>query len=145
MIKNDNGFTLYLILISIIASSFFVLTLYNGAFINVKLSKNITYQKKAFYAAEAAIGYSKIILQENSGIPLKNKNGVNYKEGEIYEKREIYGNSNFQFTYSLLEEEQKYYKVEIKGKYKQNVCKITIEYNQKYELTKYKKIQERSI
>ena len=100
MFKENEGFTLYLILISIIAASIFVLTLYNGAYVNVKLSKNLTYQNKAFYAAEAAIDYSKIILIDNNGIPLENKSGELYVNGEIYEKRNIYGNSSFQLINS---------------------------------------------
>ncbi|HKL76091.1 MAG TPA: hypothetical protein VJ881_08485 [Halanaerobiales bacterium] len=140
MFKENEGFTLYLILISIIAASIFVLTLYNGAYVNVKLSKNLTYQNKAFYAAEAAIDYSKIILIDNNGIPLENKSGELYVNGEIYEKRNIYGNSSFQLKFYLLEGETDYYKVDIQGKHNKNVCKISVQYNEQFELINCKKI-----
>ena len=140
MFKENEGFTLYLILISIIAASIFVLTLYNGAYVNVKLSKNLTYQNKAFYAAEAAVDYSKIILIDNNGIPLENKSGELYVNGEIYEKRNIYGNSSFQLKFYLLEGETDYYKVDIQGKHNKNVCKISVQYNEQFELINCKKI-----
>ncbi|MGM0437119.1 MAG: pilus assembly PilX N-terminal domain-containing protein [Bacillota bacterium] len=139
------GFALYFILILIIAGSVFVLTLYRGAFINIKLSNNLTYQKKAFYAAESAIAYSKAILEENKGIPLKNEKGNSYLPGDIYEEREIYGNANFKFKFFLVEENPKIYKIEIQGIYNRNTCRINVQYNDQFQLIKYKKIAERSL
>ena len=140
MRKSNGGFTLYLILISIIAASIFVLTLYNGVYVNVKLSKNLTYQTKAFYAAEAAVIYSKVVLMDNNGIPLKNKSGEAYEYGEIYESRNIFGNSSFQLKFFLIDGNINYYKVDIQGKYNKSICKISVQYNEQFKLIKYKKI-----
>lgn len=141
MFDNHNeGFALYIILILIIAGSIFVLTLYHGAYINIKLSKNLICQQKAFYAAEAALIYSKVILEENKGIPLENERGDSYTIGDVYEKRKIFGDSNFEVKFFLIEDGANSYKVEVKGNHDKNNYVISAQYNEQFELIKYKKI-----
>ena len=139
------GFALYFILILLTASSIFVMTLYSGAYVNIKLSNNLTYQKKAFYAAEAGVINSKIILEENKGVPLEKENGNPYITGDIYQKKGIYGNSKFKIKFVLVEEDPKRYIVEVQGIYKQNICRIDVGYNEQFQLEKYKIIEERSL
>ena len=135
----EDGFALYFVLLLIIAVSIFVMTLYNGSFINIQLSQNLIYQKKAFYAADAAVVYAKVILERNKGIPTKTKRGEVYKIGDIYKEKEMYGGSKFKIRFVSVEQNPIKYKVKINSNYLNNICKISIVFNKQFQLIEYQK------
>ncbi len=139
-IYND-GFALYFILILITISSIFILVLVKGVLVNSKISESLANRKKAFYSADAAIVYSKVVLKENNGIPTNFENGNDYDVGDIYTSKDLYGDQNFKLKLYKVKNDIKKYKVEGIGSYKNTECIIIATYDTDFKLIEYKVIK----
>ena len=139
-IYND-GFALYLILLLITISSIFILVLIKGVLVNSKITESLANRKKAFYSADAAIVYSKLVLKENDGIPNNLENGDNYDVGDLFTTKNIYGDGNFKLKLYKIENKTIKYKVEGIGSYKNTECIIIATYDRDFKLIEYKVIK----
>ena len=139
--RYDEGFALYFLLILITISSIFILVLVKGVLVNSEISENFANRKRAFYSADAAIVYSKLILKENNGIPNNLETGENYDVGNIYTSKDLYGDQNFKLKLYKVKNDTKKYKVEGIGVYKNTECIIIATYDSDFKLVDYKVIQ----
>ncbi|MGM0409279.1 MAG: hypothetical protein ACQEQF_00850 [Bacillota bacterium] len=134
----EEGFSFYLLLVFIIIISSFIITLFTGAIVNIKISENIAAEQKAFYAADSAITYAQLLLKENNGIPVKKKNGENYIPGEIYSNITLNQQSRFQFIMTEEKKENLKYIIKAFASHDENKAEITAEFDNDYNLIDYK-------